>query len=695
MRLFFTFLCVFLSIGYSFSQSCLPNGITLTTQGQIDSFAINYPGCTEILGNLYTEEESPGAITNFNGLSPITKIDGALLIYDNEALTNLSGLDNLTSAGSVDIVTNPSLMNLQGLNNLTTLTQGRLYLAGNYNLIDVLDLEKLESISGSLRLDGNTSLASLNGLENLNHIGGWLNIVFGNDSLKSLKPLSNVEAFYSTVYVLGNASLTTCDIPALCTKIANNDGSIVDVYGNGLGCNTPLEVLADCADLGKILNTVFYDINQNKIQDNDEPNYTDARVHVEPNNVDYLSNKIIYLQPGDYTMTYIEADNPDWELTTDSISYSFSLEESGCSNVFYGLYPNVQNSDIQTFITSTYVRCHQWVTFSVTTKNIGTTIASGTTWFQMDTVITDYSFIDEPDVVNNYVEPVVYGWNFTNLYPSQSITRQISVEIPGPPNFAVGDFLHFFSVAGYNDVNDTHSSQGFNYEPEVFCSYDPNDKLVNPSRPYDEVLFGEDFIYTIRFQNTGNDVAYDVTIRDTLDTNLDWETFRVLGSSHSEVLNTSLDNEGILTFDFPNIFLPDSTSNLEGSNGHVTYMISALDGLAENTIINNSAGIYFDQNPPIITNTTESVMVSMLTSTTTPEDLFPDLTILPNPNTGTFQVEGIPRGTYNLLNTKGQIIQSGQVESGTLIDISASAQGVYFIQMMIDEQMVTRRVVKL
>jgi len=84
-----------------------------------------------------------------------------------------------------------------------------------------------------------------------------------------------------------------------------------------------------------------------------------------------------------------------------------------------------------------------------------------------------------------------------------------------------------------------------------------------------------------------------------------------------------------------------------------------------------------------------------LTSTTSPDDLFPDSTILLNPNTDTFQVEGIPSGTYNLLNTKGQIIQSGKLENGASIDISEAAQGVYFIQMMIDEQMVKWRVVKL
>jgi hypothetical protein len=31
-----------------FSQGCLPEGITFTTQDQIDNFQANYPECTEI-----------------------------------------------------------------------------------------------------------------------------------------------------------------------------------------------------------------------------------------------------------------------------------------------------------------------------------------------------------------------------------------------------------------------------------------------------------------------------------------------------------------------------------------------------------------------------------------------------------------------------------------------------------------------
>jgi len=465
--------------------------------------------------------------------------------------------------------------------------------------------------------------------------------------------------------------------------------------------NCPIGMILDaenceCVVYGGIQNLTFYDTNQNQIQDNGEPLMSDIPLMLNSNNLNiYTSNDNLYLlEPGNYNVSI--DTGTEWLLTTDSISYFIDVNINDTIPVQFGLYPSELVSDVQTTVYALWPRCNELYTIDIITKNLGTTVVSGTTWLQIDTAIVDFSFINEPDLIDNNSTPTSYGWNFTDLYPYETATWQVEILVPGPPDFAVGDILLLESLAEYTDANGSHTQEGITCGGEVRCSYDPNDKLVNPNRPYDEVLFGEDFVYTIRFQNTGNDVAYDVTIRDTLDTNLDWETFRVLGSSHSEVLNTSLDNEGIITFDFQNIFLPDSTANLEGSNGYVTYMMSALDGLAESTVIRNSAGIYFDQNPPILTNTTESVMVSMLTTaTTTPDDLFPDLAILPNPNTGTFQVEGIPRGTYHLLNTKGQLIQSGKLENGTLIDISAAAQGVYFIQMMVDEQMVTRRVVRL
>ena len=127
--------------------------------------------------------------------------------------------------------------------------------------------------------------------------------------------------------------------------------------------------------------------------------------------------------------------------------------------------------------------------------------------------------------------------------------------------------------------------------------------------PFNYALIGEELIYTIRFQNTGNAEAYDVVIRDTLDSNLDPSTFRLITSSHDAVLSANMESGQYLTFDFHDIFLPDSTTSFEASQGYVIYAIRAFDGIDETTVINNSASIYFDFNPGILTNTTKNVMV--------------------------------------------------------------------------------------
>jgi len=609
MRLFFTFLCGLLSVIYSFGQGCFPNGLPIASQAQIDSFAINYPNCTEIIGHLNIIGNT-FPITNLSGLNQITAAR-SLTVWDTY-LNDLSGLENISGhLEFIDILNNPNLLNLNSLSGIESVSV--LFIAENYSLYDISGLANVDS----------DSLDSVAGI----HIGG-------------------------------NINLSACSIESICNYLS--DGFNPIFYENAQDCNSNEEILFGCADVSRVKNLSFYDGNQNKVQDANEPYYSDILVTLTPGDIDMIGSPTThYIQPGNYIATYSETDNANWLLTTDSSSYSLLVDLGEEVTFAFGIYPLQLVSQLTSFITSPNARCNEDVIFDISVRNTGTTLASGTMWLQIDDNVTQTNFIT------------------------------------GPPDFPVGDFLNFVSFADYTDANGTHTSQVFRYDAEVRCSFDPNDKLVNPTRAYDEVLFDEDFIYTVRFQNTGNDVAYDVKILDTLDTNLDWSTFRVLGSSHSEVLSTNLSDEGVITFDFKNIFLPDSTSNLEGSNGHVTYMISALDGIDENTVIRNSAGIYFDQNPPVLTNTTVNVMVSMLTFTTTPNDLFPDLIIRPNPNTGTFQVEGIPRGTYNLLNTKGQIIQSGQLENNTSIDISETAQGVYFIQMVIDEQMVTQRVVKL
>ncbi|MEL6356491.1 MAG: T9SS type A sorting domain-containing protein, partial [Bacteroidota bacterium] len=59
----------------------------------------------------------------------------------------------------------------------------------------------------------------------------------------------------------------------------------------------------------------------------------------------------------------------------------------------------------------------------------------------------------------------------------------------------------------------------------------------------------------------------------------------------------------VLTFTFDDIQLPDSSVNMLASNGFIQFTISPKAGLPLPTLLENRAGIYFDFNEPILTNT--------------------------------------------------------------------------------------------
>jgi uncharacterized repeat protein (TIGR01451 family) len=158
-------------------------------------------------------------------------------------------------------------------------------------------------------------------------------------------------------------------------------------------------------------------------------------------------------------------------------------------------------------------------------------------------------------------------------------------------------------VTANNDVNLTNNL--YSRCIAIAASYDPNYKEVMPKglgQPgFISNTTGE-LLYTIHFQNTGTAPAVNIKVVDTLSQNLDLSTFQIVSSSHYMAGNSLVG--GVMTFNFPNIMLPDSTSDLLNSMGYVTYKISLKPGLIPITEIKNTAYIYFDFNPPIITNTT-------------------------------------------------------------------------------------------
>ncbi|MBU0763613.1 MAG: VCBS repeat-containing protein, partial [Bacteroidetes bacterium] len=149
-------------------------------------------------------------------------------------------------------------------------------------------------------------------------------------------------------------------------------------------------------------------------------------------------------------------------------------------------------------------------------------------------------------------------------------------------------------------------SDGAELVENANCSADPNDKLtVTPKGCGKRNNTGknEAIIYKIRFQNTGTAPAYNIILRDVLDSDLDLSTLIILSASHNITRKEIIpDNALILTFE--NIMLPDSSADPEGSNGYVIFSIKPKAGLPDGTTITNQAGIYFDLNNVVLTNTT-------------------------------------------------------------------------------------------
>jgi uncharacterized repeat protein (TIGR01451 family) len=154
----------------------------------------------------------------------------------------------------------------------------------------------------------------------------------------------------------------------------------------------------------------------------------------------------------------------------------------------------------------------------------------------------------------------------------------------------------------YN-FNNNFKSQNF----VVVSSFDPNDKSASPTSTLD--VNGDKWLtYKIRFQNTGTAVADNIYILDTISSQLDISTFTLLSYSHPALVQ--IFNNRVAKFNFPNINLPDSTSNELASHGYIEYKIKANDTIAVNNTISNTAYIYFDFNSPVITNTTINTAIN-------------------------------------------------------------------------------------
>ena len=191
---------------------------------------------TAITGSLTISNSN---LSNLTGLENITSIGGDLRIFENSTLKNLTGLENLTSVGGdLEIFDNDALTSLTGLDNLTSVG-GYLLIRENTVLTNLSGLENITSVGGSLYISDNGALTSLTGLDNLTSVGGYLNI-YNNAVLTSLSGLQNLTSVGGYLYISSNDALTSLEMTGL--QRVNGD---FDITSNPLLCKSLVEELRD------------------------------------------------------------------------------------------------------------------------------------------------------------------------------------------------------------------------------------------------------------------------------------------------------------------------------------------------------------------------------------------------------------------------------------------------------------------
>jgi uncharacterized repeat protein (TIGR01451 family) len=223
------------------------------------------------------------------------------------------------------------------------------------------------------------------------------------------------------------------------------------------------------------------------------------------------------------------------------------------------------------------------------------------------------------------------------------------------------------SVPDANAVNNT-LTQCYT----VVNSYDPNIKEVYPST-INPSNTSEWLTYTVHFQNTGNDTAYTVVVRDTLSNNVQPETFQYLASSHHAVIQLF---GQAMVFTFPKINLVDSATNPPLSEGWIQYKVKTKPNLPLTTQVKNTAYIYFDLNPAVVTNTAVSTVT--ITGIENVKDMGV-VRLYPNPNKGSFTLESsITDGEYRIYDMMGALIAQHKINSEReLVSLTDAAAGVY------------------
>lgn len=228
-------------------------------------------------------------------------------------------------------------------------------------------------------------------------------------------------------------------------------------------------------------------------------------------------------------------------------------------------------------------------------------------------------------------------------------------------------------------------------------AFDPSELQAYPKGYKDTCTMSTDFKitsqtdleYHIRFQNVGMDTLGNVVVRDTIPSHLDVTSIRPGAASHPYTFEAY--GTGWVKFTFPNLELPNNTSNELLSHGFVKYRVSQKPGNPVGTLIeHDDALIYELYEAPKVTNGMTHLVggetyfdfVCVITDIDNPDFPNVEIKVYPNPFTEIAKIEvtGIDFKTLNLhvFDMAGKELRTETFDSNSFeFQRGNLAQGMY------------------
>lgn len=578
---------------------------------------------------------------------------------------------------------------------------------GAYTFQAVLECNQSTSnncLTGTIFCDENQ-----NGIFDGNDVGienAQIVLTSGNQSYTAT---SGTNGVYSVNYVntLNGASIVQID-PNWLSQNGFGTGSTpytfldVECESGGYTLNFPI----DC-DSSQLTNEcvggwLFCDENNNGVLDQNETGFANAPVHITGTNSSvtvYTNANGTFFYSGNQLgggVAIVEVEQ-SWLTQNGYFSNSnlYYTIQTDC-NISQPVYFPIICDSLQTPCTDLWTMVDPWIGYYQNQVNYvklrwGN---NGPSSAQNYTLTLNYPVGVTPVLSSiqnsNYViSGNSISWDFTSSSSYFNFSDIIHFNVPGGLSSGTAhDYSATITANGYNQDCYTNNNED-TLIMILGNSYDPNDKTVNKS----EIISpdeDDELTYRIRFQNTGTAPAQDIYILDTLDSNLDWSTFELLDASHYiQVIDLG---NGVVKFNFPNIWLVDSTVSYEESQGSLTYRIREDVGNGIGSTIENTAYIYFDWNPAIVTNTTYNINTVLSV-----EELESNinLTIYPNPFTDEINFNSSNEITeIRLLDINGKLILSENGHSIYSVPTGHLSPGVYLLETNVNGQWITNRVIK-